>query len=63
MVLILLAGINVVLFNFVLFGKTAALGPGADAPPGARAVAAASLCLWLGVMYLGRMLPYIGDSF
>jgi hypothetical protein len=63
MVLILAAGINVVLFNFALFRKTAALGPGADATPGARAVAAASLLLWLGVMYLGRMLPYIGDSF
>jgi hypothetical protein len=63
MLLILLAGLNVVLFNLTVFRKTAALGPGDDAPPGARAIAAASLCLWLGVMYLGRMLPYIGNSF
>jgi uncharacterized protein DUF6644 len=63
MLLILLAGINVVLFNLTVFRKTAALGPGDEAPPGARAIAAASLFLWLSVVYLGRMLPYIGNSF
>jgi hypothetical protein len=39
------------------------LGPGDDAPTGARIMAAVSLFLWFGVMYLGRMLPYIGNSF
>jgi uncharacterized membrane protein len=63
MVLVLLAGLNVVLFNLTVFRKTAVLGAGESAPPGAQVVAAVSLFLWFGVMYLGRMLPYIGNSF
>ena len=63
MLFVLLAGINVVLFNLTMFRKTAALGPGDDAPRGAKVIAAVSLVLWFGVMYLGRMLPYIGNSF
>jgi hypothetical protein len=34
---------------------------GEDAPFAAKLVAAASLFLWLGVMYWGRMLLFIGD--
>ena len=63
MLFVLLGGINVVLFNLTLFHKTARLGPGEDAALGAQVFAAVSLFLWLGVMYLGRMLPYIGNSF
>jgi hypothetical protein len=63
MLFVLLAGINVVLFNLTVFRKTATLGPGDDAPKGAQVMAAVSLFLWFGVMYLGRMLPYIGNSF
>jgi hypothetical protein len=63
MLFVLLAGINVVLFNLTVFRETATLGPGDDAPKGARIMAAVSLLLWFGVMYLGRMLPYIGNSF
>ena len=29
----------------------------------AKVIAATSLFLWIGVMYMGRMLPYIGNSF
>jgi hypothetical protein len=29
----------------------------------AKIIAAASLFLWVAVMYMGRMLPYIGNSF
>jgi hypothetical protein len=50
----------------MLVGFTAALealGPGDDAPAGAKVIAAASLFLWVAVMYMGRMLPYIGNSF
>jgi len=63
MLFVLLAGINVVLFNLTMFRKTVALGAGDDAPRGAKVIAAVSLFLWFGVMYLGRMLPYIGNSF
>jgi hypothetical protein len=61
---IALAGVNVLLFYATGLSRSlAALGPGDDAPPSAKAMAAASLLLWFGVMYMGRMLPYIGNSF
>jgi hypothetical protein len=59
-----LAGINVVVFYATgISRKVQALGPGDDAPISAKIVAAASLFLWIAVMYMGRMLPYIGNSF
>jgi hypothetical protein len=63
MLFVLLAGINVVMFKLTVFRETARLGPGDDAPLGAQVFAAVSLFLWFAVMYLGRMLPFIGNSF
>lgn len=64
MAFIALAGVNVLLFYATgVFRKVEALGPGDDAPPLAKGIAAASLVLWVGVMYMGRMLPYIGNPF
>jgi hypothetical protein len=61
---ILLAGVNVFLFYATgVFRKVEMLGPGDDAPPSAKIIAATSLFLWVGVMYMGRMLPYLGNSF
>jgi len=53
-----LAGVNVLAFYLTLFGKVKALGPGADAPPAAKAVGAASLFLWTAVIVCGRMLTF-----
>jgi hypothetical protein len=36
---------------------------GQDAPIAAKLVGGASLFLWVGVMYWGRMLPFIGGAF
>jgi hypothetical protein len=36
---------------------------GQDPPLRVKGVAVASVALWLGVMYFGRMLPFLGDSF
>jgi hypothetical protein len=59
-----LAGINVAVFYTTgISRKVQALGPGDDAPFSAKVVAGASLFLWIAVMYMGRMLPYIGNSF
>ena len=59
-----LAGVNLVVFYLTGLGrKVALLGAGDDAPILAKIIAATSLLLWTGVMYMGRMLPYIGDSF
>jgi hypothetical protein len=61
---IALAGVNVVVFYVTgLNRKVAVMGPGDDAPPLAKIIAATSLFLWIAVMYMGRMLPYIGNSF
>ena len=59
-----LAGVNVLVFYATgLFRTVSTLGPGDDAPFGAKVIAATSLILWICVMYMGRMLPYIGNSF
>ena len=61
---IALAGANVALFYVSGVAKRIdALGAGEDAPVLAKMVAATSLFLWIGVMYWGRMLPFLGDAF
>jgi len=64
MLFIALAGVNVLLFYVTgLSRQVDDLRAGDRAPAGARAVAAISLFLWVGVMYWGRMLPFIGNAF
>jgi uncharacterized membrane protein len=48
---------------FTMSERIETVGPAAEAPPLVKLVAAASLFLWAGVLYFGRMLPYIGESF
>jgi hypothetical protein len=61
---IALAGVNVLVFYAAgIVREVEALGPDADAPVSAKIIAATSLFLWVAVMYMGRMLPYIGNSF
>lgn len=57
----LLAGANVLYLT--LFDEVWALGPGDNAPMSAKLVAASQVFLWVGVIYFGRMLPYIGNAF
>ena len=64
MLFVLLAGINVSLFYFTgLSRRVDCLGAGEDAPIAAKLIAGASLFLWFGVLYWGRMLPFIGNAF
>src|SRR4029077_20915241 len=61
---IMLAGVNLAAFYATgVFRKVDRLAAGDDAPPLAKVIAAVSLCLWVGVMYFGRMLPYLGNAF
>ena len=64
MLFILLACLNVFLF-YVTGLKRAVDGveAGQDAPLGARVSAGVSLFLWVGVMYWGRVLQFLGKSF
>ena len=64
MLFVLLAGVNVSLFYFTgLSRRVDRLGAGEDAPMAAKLIAGASLFLWFGVLYWGRMLPFIGNAF
>jgi hypothetical protein len=36
--------------------------PDARAPLSGKIVAAGSICLWIGVIFLGRFLPYLGSE-
>jgi len=59
--LILVAGANALYFT--VFDQPWTLGAD-DMPPVAAKVAAASgIFLWLGVIFCGQMLPFLGHSF
>jgi len=64
MLFVVLAGVNALLFYALGVNRAIRpLGAGAATPFSAKMVAAASLFLWLGVMYWGRMLAFIGNAF
>ncbi len=60
-ILMMLAGANAVYFT--IFDKSWRLEPGADATPFSKVMAGSALALWIGVMYYGSMLPFIGNAF
>ena len=58
LVFIVLAGVNLAAFYLTGMSRAADdLRPGSDAPLLAKAIAGASLFLWLGVIYFGRLIP------
>jgi hypothetical protein len=59
--LVMLAGANALYFT--LFEEPWSLGPGEDAPLTAKIAAASAMALWVGVMYCGSMLPFLGNAF
>lgn len=59
--LLLLAGVN--LLYLTVFDGPWEVTDGASAPMRVKAVAGSALVLWIGVMYFGRMLPFIGNAF
>jgi hypothetical protein len=59
--LVMLAGLNAVYFT--ILEEPWALGPGEDAPLTAKVAAVSAMVLWVGVMYCGSMLPFLGNSF
>jgi hypothetical protein len=61
MLLFLLTGVNLLYFTSAEDPWTT--GAGVDASIGAKAFAASTIALWAGVVFFGRMLPYIGGSF
>jgi hypothetical protein len=61
LILILIAGVN--LLYFTTFEEAWAIGPGDNPPLSAKALAISTLILVVGVLYCGRMLPFLGTSF
>jgi len=59
--LLVAAGAN--LLYLTEFEAPWSVGPDVDAPLWAKTMAASSLALWVGVMYFGRMLPFIGNAY
>ena len=59
--LVMLAGVNAVYFTFMK--EPWALGAKEDAPLRIKIAAASAMVLWLGVLYCGSMLPFLGNAF
>lgn len=62
MVLVLLAGLNALLYAIKVAPAMANAAPHDETPGIAKAVGAASLALWLGVVCFGRLIPYLGTG-
>jgi len=61
MLLVLLAGLNLLLFYVTGVARNVESMPAdADAPPVAKVFAGLSLVFWVGVIYFGRMIMYNG---
>jgi hypothetical protein len=56
------AGLNASAFYLTSYRRATAPGAPADAPRVAKLIAAASLCLWLGVIVSGRLLTFYRPS-
>ena len=59
MILILIAGINLIAFYFAGISRAAEAVPAdGEAPGAAKLIAATSLLLWFGVIFFGRLIMY-----
>ena len=56
----MIAGAN---FLYLTVFKKAWDGDGSDSRLADKAMAVTSLVAWLGVLYAGRMLPFLGNAF
>lgn len=62
MVLILLAGLNALLYALKVAPSVSHGPQSGETPPLAKAVGGASLVLWIGVICFGRLIPYLGTG-
>ena len=58
-----LAGLNAVVFELTIGTRTVRLGAGDDTPVAAKAIGVISILAWFGVLFWGRMLPFIGNAY
>ena len=62
MALILLAGLNALLFSLRIKPVMTQWDPYGDTNTEAKVIAYISLILWFGVLLLGRLIPYVGTG-
>jgi Family of unknown function (DUF6644) len=62
MALVLLAGVNFLVYYWKVEPALVRNGPTAAPTPLAKIVGAVSLLAWFGVLCFGRLLPYLGNS-
>jgi hypothetical protein len=61
---IAVGGVNILYFyGGGVFKRIEALGPEAEAPLSAKIVSWTSIVVWMGTIYWGRMLPFVGNAF
>jgi hypothetical protein len=58
MLLLALVAVHALVFRRDVYGNTAALDQARALPAKARLAAATSICLWIGVVTMGRMIGY-----
>jgi hypothetical protein len=58
---VVLCGLNIL--YFMLLDEPWKVKSGTDAPFTAKLVAASAIFLWVGVLYFGHMLPFLGNAF
>ncbi len=62
MVLVVLAGLNALLYYWKINPVMHTWDAKAESPPIAKLVAYASLATWTGVLVCGRLIPYVGTG-
>jgi hypothetical protein len=62
MILVLLAGVNFIIYYTKVEPRLKRLGPQDPTPALAKTVGVASLVFWFGVLSFGRLLPYLGTG-
>ena len=62
MLLLVLAGLNFLLFQFKASPLLSGPGASTEIPGMAKGVAWASLLFWFGVLAFGRLIPYLGTG-
>ena len=60
---LVIAGVNVLLFETTQRSRMLAMGPGEDTPAAFKLIGGVSLASWFMVLYWGRMLPFLGNAF
>ena len=57
---LIIAGLNAFIFETTWGRRVAAIPVGEDTPTQLKIIAGVSLIAWLGVLWAGRMLPFLG---